>query len=123
MIFDKNWISYYFSKISQQKIPEIKMLVKIIKLTRQMISKLRNSICIEILQLEIPKKQKLSNFTLYFRSNCPRKSTLKFILKMNNSWSNVKLKGQSSMKFYESNIHRKLIEQGIEWKLNQMIWT
>ena len=30
---------------------------------------------------------------------------------MNSSWSNVKLKGQKLMKFYESDIHGKLIKK------------
>ena len=47
----------------------------------------------------IPKRPKLSNFTLYFKSNCPHKSTPNFGLKMNNKWSNVKLKGQMMMNF------------------------
>ena len=45
-----------------------------------------------------------------FKSNCLCKSIPKFGLKMNNSWSNVKLKGQLLMKFYESDIHGKLME-------------
>ena len=58
----------------------------------------------------IPKRPKLSNFTLYFKSNCPLKSIPKFGLKMNSRWSNVKLKDQMVMKFYKSDIHGKLIK-------------
>ena len=63
----------------------------------------------------IPKKPKLSNFTLYFKSNCTCKSTPKFGLKINSRWSNVKLKGQMMMKFYDFSIHRKLMKDGIQW--------
>ena len=38
----------------------------------------------------------------------------KFGLILNSSWSNDKLKGQTLMKIYESDIYRKLIEQGIQ---------
>ena len=43
VIFRQELVFYDFSKISQHKIPEIKISVKIIKLTNQMISKSSNS--------------------------------------------------------------------------------
>ena len=42
---------------------------------------------------------------------------------MNNRWSNVKLKGQMMMKFYELDIHINLMKQGIQWNQNQTIWN
>ena len=38
----------------------------------------------------------------------------KFRLILNNSWSNEKSKGQILIKIYESDIHKNLIEQGIQ---------
>ena len=35
----------------------------------------------------------------------------KFVLKMKSQWSNVKLKSQTVMKFYEIDIHRKLMKK------------
>ena len=58
----------------------------------------------------------LSNFTLYFNSNCPRKSKPKFRLKMNSRWSNCKLKGQMVMKFYELDIEGKLMKKKLKPK-------
>ena len=63
----------------------------------------------------ILKRPKMSNFTLYFESNCLRKSTPKFGLKMNNQWSNIKLKGQIMMKFYDFPIHTKLMKQEMQF--------
>ena len=37
--------------------------------------------------------------------------------------ANVKFKGEMLMKFYELDIHGKLMQQGIQWNQNQMIWT
>ena len=59
----------------------------------------------------IPKKQKLVNFTLYIFNNYPQKSTPKFGLMLNSSWSNDKSKGQILIKIYESDIHENQIEQ------------
>ena len=56
----------------------------------------------------------LLNFTLYFKSNYPRKSTPKFGLKINSQWSNVSLKDQMVIKFYELHIHGKLVKHEIE---------
>ena len=74
-------------------------MVKIIKLTYQMISKSSKSHMNRNLRIRgFQKKPKLSNFTLYIRSNCPRKSTPKFRWILNSSWSNEKLKGQTLVK-------------------------
>ena len=53
----------------------------------------------------ITQKPKLVNFTLYICNNCPQKSTPRFELILNSSWSNDKSKGQISMKTYKSDIH------------------
>ena len=51
----------------------------------------------DILKVISPYIFKLSNFTLYFKSNCTNKLMPTFGLKINNRWSNVKLKGQMMM--------------------------
>ena len=58
----------------------------------------------------IRKKPKLSNLTMYLKSNCPHNSTPKFGLKMNSRWSNIKLKGQIVMKFYDLAIPKNLMK-------------
>ena len=40
---------------------------------------------------------------------------LQFGLKMNNTWSNVKLRGQMISEFDEFAIHQKLMKQEIQW--------
>ena len=97
--------------------------VKIIKLTNQWYPNLAIHIWLEILQSEDSKKTEIVEFHLYFKSNCPRNSTPKFRFKMNSRWSNVKLKGQMVMKFYELHIHGKLMKQKIQWDQNKIIWT
>ena len=68
----------------------------------------------------MPEKPKLSNFTLYFRSNCPRMSTPKFGLILNSNWSNVKLKSQTLVKINESDISSWLSNESNETKFNQI---
>ena len=34
---------------------------------------------------------------------------------MNSGWSNVKLRGQMMMKFYDFATHQKLMKEGIRW--------
>ena len=70
----------------------------------------------------IPKRPKLSNSNLYFKSNWSRKSTPKFGLKINSRWLNVKLRGQMIIEFDDFTIHGKLMKQGIQWNKNQVIW-
>ena len=41
VFLEKNWIYYNLLKINKQKIPEMKISIKILKLTYQMISKSR----------------------------------------------------------------------------------
>ena len=98
-----------------------KSIIRKILKWRPQVMKLTH-IWIESLWLELSKETKIIklspqvHFTLYFKSNCPRKLTPKFRLKMNSCWSNVKLKGQMLMKFYELDIQGKLMKQGIYWK-------
>ena len=42
---------------------------------------------------------------------------------LNSSWSNDKSKGQTLLKIDKSDIHGKLIEQGVQWNQILLIWT
>ena len=67
-------------------------------------------------------KPKLLHFTFYVFNNCRRKSTLKFGLILNSSWTNEKSKGQILMKIYGLDINGKLIEQGISrFKITRLL--
>ena len=91
----------------------LKVSVKIVKLTDQMISKSSHYIQ-KFDDPRIPKTPKLSNLTSYVCSNSPRMSTPKLGLILNSNWSNDKSRGQTLKKIWQSNILEKLIEQGIE---------
>ena len=110
LFFNKKWIYYELLKIKDQKNPEMNTSEKIFKLTNQMISKSWNWYINRKLTTTGFKRPKLSNSSLYFKSNWSCKSTPKFGLKINSDWSNVKLRGQMILEFYEFTIHRKLIK-------------
>ena len=60
VILEKNWIYYDLLKINKHKNPGLKILVKIIKLTCQIICKSRNS------QLEDSTETKIIKFHLVY---------------------------------------------------------
>ena len=98
--------------MDKKKINKTNVLVKILKLTNQMISKASNYTQ-KVDDQRILKTPKVENLTPYICSNIPQMLTPKFRLILNSSWSNNKSTRETLKEICESDIHGKLIEQRI----------